>query len=198
MIDSWAKLRFYLEADRISLGMRRSRPRLFGDDIWKYQRILRRYEHALNCLRSPLFLPVRFFWRFRYYKYSIRLNFEIPPNVCGPGLSLAHRGPVIINPATRIGTNCRIHSCVNIGTSAGTHRDAPTIGDDVYIGPGAKLFGPIQVADRIAVAAQAVVNRSFTEPDITIGGIPARKLSEKGAGEYIIRGSQLAAKAQAQ
>jgi serine O-acetyltransferase len=198
MISSRAELQSYLNADRISLGMTRARPRLFGDDIWKYQRILRRYEYALNCLRSPLFWPVRFFWRYRYYKYSIRLNFEIPPNVAGPGLSIAHRGPVIINPATRIGENCRIHSCVNIGTSAGTHRDAPTIGNDVYIGPGVKIFGPIQIADRIAIAAQAVVHRSFEQPDITIGGIPAKKLSDKGAGDYIIRGSELAAKAQQQ
>jgi serine O-acetyltransferase len=198
MIRSRADLRHFLEADRISLGMKRVRPRLFGDDIWKYQRILRRYEHALNCLRSPLYSPVRFFWRYRYYKYGIRLNFEIPPNVAGPGLSIAHRGPVIINPATRIGANCRIHSCVNIGTSAGTHRDAPVIGNDVYIGPGVKIFGPIQIADRIAIAAQAVVHRSFDEPGITIGGIPAKKLSDKGADGYIIPGNELAIRAQEQ
>jgi serine O-acetyltransferase len=172
--------------------MTRRRPRLFGDDIWKYQRVLRRYEHALNCLRGPLSWPIRFFWRYRYYKYSIRLNFEIPPNVAGPGLSLAHRGPVIVNPGARIGANCRIHSCVNIGTAAGGQREAPSIGDDVYIGPGAKIFGPIVIADRIAVAAQAVVNRSFEEPDITIGGIPAKKLSQRSAAEYIIRGTDQA------
>jgi serine O-acetyltransferase len=198
MISSRAELKFYLNADRLALGISRSQPRLFGDDIWKYERILRRYEYALNCLRGPLFWPVRFYWRWRYYKFGIRLNFEIPPNVAGPGLSLAHRGPVIINPATRIGENCRIHSCVNIGTAAGKQRDAPSIGDDVYIGPGAKIFGPIRIADRIAIAAQAVVAHSFEQPDITVGGIPAKKLSDKGASDYIIRGSQLAAKAQAQ
>jgi serine O-acetyltransferase len=192
MIRNRADLRFFLAADRLSLGMTRSRPRLFGDDIWKYQRVLRRYEHALNCLRGPWSWPIRFFWRYRYYKYSIRLNFEIPPNVAGPGLSLAHRGPVIVNPGARIGANCRIHSCVNIGTAAGGQREAPRIGDDVYIGPGAKLFGPIVIADRIAVAAQAVVNRSFEEPDITIGGIPAKKLSQRSAAEYIIRGAEQA------
>lgn len=192
MIRNRADLRFFLAADRWSLGMTRRRPRWFGDDIWKYQRVLRRYEHALNCLQAPWFWPIRFFWRYRYYKYSIRLNFEIPPNVAGPGLSLAHRGPVIVNPGTRIGANCRIHSCVNIGTAAGGQREAPSIGDDVYIGPGAKLFGPIVIADRIAVAAQAVVNRSFEEPDITIGGIPAKKLSQRSAAEYIIRGTDKA------
>lgn len=192
MIRNRADLRFFLAADRLSLGMMRRRPRLFGDDIWKYQRVLRRYEHALNCRRGAWFWPIRFFWRYRYYKYGIRLNFEIPPNVVGPGLSLAHRGPVIVNPGARIGANCRIHSCVNIGTEAGGQREAPSIGDDVYIGPGAKLFGAIVIADRIAVAAQAVVNRSFEEPDITIGGIPAKKLSQRSAAEYIIRGTDKA------
>jgi len=194
VIGSRADLRYYLEADRLSLGVRRRRPRLFGDDIWKYQRILRYYEWSLNCLRGPLARLVRLYWHFRYYRYSIRLNFELPPNVAGPGLSLAHRGPVIVNPGARIGANCRIHSCVNIGTSAGGQRDAPVIGDNVYIGPGAKLFGPIRIADGIAVAAQAVVNSSFLDPGITVGGIPAKKISDKSALPYIIRGSDLAAR----
>lgn len=192
MIRTRSDLHFYLEADRHALGRTRVRPKLAGDDIWKFQRALRRYEYALNSGRSLLGMVALLWWRFRYYHYSIRCNFELPPNVAGPGLSLAHRGPIIVNPASRIGANCRIHSCVNIGTSAGTQSEAPQIGDDVYIGPGAKLFGPIRIADRIAVAAQAVVNRSFETPDITIGGIPARVLSDTGSREFIIDGASIA------
>lgn len=192
IIRSLADLRFFMEADRLALGRTRSRPRIFGDDIWKYQRILRRYEHALNCQAGPQFWLVRSYWRYRYYRAGIRLNYEIPPNVAGPGLNLAHRGPVIINPAARIGQNCRIHSCVNIGTAAGTQLEAPRIGDNVYIGPGAKLFGSISIADDVVIAAQAVVNRSFLTPSQTVGGIPARVISPRGSSEYVIRGSDLA------
>ncbi len=107
----------------------------------------------------------------------------------GPGLSLAHRGPVIINPHARIGKNCRIHSGVNIGTNAGTQGEAPVIGDNCYLGPGAKLFGLIKVADGIAIAAQAVVNKSWEEPNVTLGGVPARVISQKSALPYIIDGA---------
>lgn len=113
-----------------------------------------------------------------------RLGFSIPLNVFGSGLSIAHVGPIVVSPYARIGRNCRIHVGVNIGTRAGVPDEAPTIGDDVYIGPGAKLFGRIEVADRIAVGANAVVNKSFGEPGISIGGVPAKKISDKGNPDY--------------
>lgn len=69
---------------------------------------------------------------------------------------------------------------VNIGADARMHDAAPTIGDNVYIGPGAKIFGKIQIADGIAIGANAVVNKSFFEQDISIAGVPARKISEEG------------------
>lgn len=192
MIGSKADLHYFLEADRLSLGVRRARPRMIGDDIWKYQIALRRYEYALNCRRGPLASIVTLWRRYQYYRFGIRLNFEIPPNVVGAGLSLAHRGPVIVNPGARIGTDCRIHSCVNIGTAAGGQREAPQIGDGVYIGPGAKIFGPIRIPDGVAVAAQAVVQRDVPEEGVTVGGIPARIISRKSAESYVIRGSILA------
>lgn len=186
------ELQYYLEADRISLGVKRFRPRFIGDDIWKYQRALRHYEYWLTRPNSIWSLLPRLYWHYVYYKMAIRLNFEIPPFVAGPGLSLAHRGPIIINPHARIGKNCRIHSGVNIGTNAGTQDQAPTIGDNCYLGPGVKLFGLIQIADGIAIAAQAVVNRSCDEPNVTLGGIPARLISRKSALPYLIDGADQA------
>lgn len=183
------ELQYYLEADRISLGVKRFRPKFIGDDIWKYQRALRHYEYWTAHPKDIWsFLP-RIYWHYEYYKMAIRLNFEIPLFVAGPGLSLAHRGPVVINPHVRIGKNCRIHSGVNIGTNAGTHDQVPIIGDNCYIGPGAKLFGLINIADGIAIAAQAVVNRSFDQPNVTLGGIPARVISQKSALPYLIDGA---------
>ena len=183
-------LRRMLEADRLSRGERRQRSRLVGDDIWKYQIILRRYEYWLSR-RGPWATLVRAYWHYRYYKESIRLNFEIPPFVFGAGLSIAHRGPIIVNPNARIGENCRVHSCVNIGTAAGTQNAAPTLGDDCYIGPGAKLFGPIHIANGVAIAAQAVVNKSCGTANVTLAGVPAAIISDLGAADYIIAGSRI-------
>ncbi|MDM7919729.1 MAG: hypothetical protein QUS12_11250 [Methanosarcina sp.] len=55
------------------------------------------------------------------------------------------------------------------------------MGNNVYIGPGAKIFGDIEIADGIAIGANSVVNKSFTEPNIGIAWIPARKINNKGS-----------------
>lgn len=50
---------------------------------------------------------------------------------------------------------------------------APIIGNNVYIGPGAILFGDITIADNVSIGANATVNRSFTESNVVIAGTPA-------------------------
>jgi serine O-acetyltransferase len=69
---------------------------------------------------------------------------------------------------------------VNIGASGGK-KDAPIIGDNVYIAPGVKIYGGIEIAEGIAIGANSVVNKSFTEPNITIAGVPAKKIADGGA-----------------
>lgn len=184
-------LKRMLEADRLSRGESRLRPRVFGDDIWKYQIILRKYEFWLSQPVNVFTKIIKMYYHYKYYTQSIRLNFEIPTFVFGAGLSIAHRGPIIVNPSSKIGENCRIHSGVNIGTAAGTQSAAPVVSDNCYIGPGAKLFGPIYVAEGVAIAAQAVVHRSCLKHDVTLGGVPAKVISVKGAAEYVIKGSAI-------
>jgi serine O-acetyltransferase len=57
----------------------------------------------------------------------------------------------------------------------------PTIGDDCYLGSGAKLFGGIEIGPRTIVGANAVVNRSFPEGNVTIAGAPARVIGDREA-----------------
>ena len=56
---------------------------------------------------------------------------------------------------------------------------SPILGDNVYIGPGAKLFGKITIADNISIGANAVVTKSFEQENISIAGVPAKIISEK-------------------
>ena len=106
-----------------------------------------------------------------------KLGFSISENVFDEGLSIAHYGTIIVNPSVKVGKNCRIHAGVNIGASV--DGKSPMIGDNVYIGPGAKIFGGIILGNNIAVGANAVVNKSFPLGHCTIGGIPAHIISEK-------------------
>lgn len=59
------------------------------------------------------------------------------------------------------------------------------IGNGVYIGPGAKIFGPIEIANFVAIGANAVVNESVIESNVTVAGIPAKIISDKGSRRLI-------------
>lgn len=113
-----------------------------------------------------------------------KLGFSIPVNVFGPGLSLAHAGTVVVNKSAKVGRNCRLHVCVNIGAATDDGTAAPTIGDDCYIAPGAKLYGPIIIGNNTGIGANAVVTKSFPNDNQTLAGVPAKVISERGPKEF--------------
>jgi serine O-acetyltransferase len=183
--------KFYLEADRIALSRKGKKPKHFEYDyIWTFQRLLRKVEYYQNCKKSIFRKIYLLLLKRKYYLLSTKLGFTIPLNVFGPGLSIAHRGTIVINKATIVGANCRLHACVNIGTKAGYEDVAPKIGDNVYIGPGAKIFGQIAIADGIAIGANSVVNKSFLEPNISIAGVPAKKISDRGSEGMLVKATE--------
>ena len=106
----------------------------------------------------------------------------------GPGLAILHYGTIVVNSGARIGSNCRIHTGVNIGAQLGRGDEVPKIGHNCYIAPGAKIFGAIEIGDNTAVGANAVVNKSFPEGNVTIGGIPAKVISQKSTKGLFVHG----------
>ena len=78
----------------------------------------------------------------------------------GGGLYLAHAGGIVVAAGTVIGTNCNLSHDVTIGLAGhGEKCGVPAIGDDVYIAPGAKLFGRIRVGDNVKIGANTVIHR---------------------------------------
>jgi serine O-acetyltransferase len=187
MIRSSKDLQDYLEADRIALRREYS-SNLYFDEVWKFQRLLRRVEYYRNCRKNTGIWGklIYKFWSVRFHAQSIRCGFDIPPNVFGPGLSIAHRGTIVVHPDARIGDNCRLHVDVVIGTRPGPDDLVPILGDNCYIGPGAKLFGDIRIGPNTAIGANSVVNSSFPEGFCTVAGAPARKVSDTPSTEFII------------
>lgn len=175
MIKCKKDLKYYIEKDRVSsqIPLKTSLKDIFFPKMeWRFIKAMRWLEYCENVLKKrPGGGILWLLAKIRYRRISLKLGYSIPINVFGPGLSLPHRGNIIINPQTKIGANCRIHVGVNIGA----HKDkAPTIGDNVYIGPGAIIFGDITIGDNVSIGANATVNKTFQENNIVIAGTPAK------------------------
>ncbi|MDD6150474.1 MAG: serine acetyltransferase [Bacteroides sp.] len=152
---------------------------LFPNYIWRFIKALRSLEYCENViLRNKSPLSIKWwggviYWllvKYRFRKLSLKLGYSIPINVFDSGISLPHYGTIVVNPDARIGKNCRIHVGVNIGAH---HDRAPQLGDNVYIGPGAIVFGEIEIADNVSIGANATVNKSVTESNTVVVGTPA-------------------------
>jgi len=167
----------YVQADRIALGVEGRLSEWLFDDVWRFQRRLRKTEYLVNTHRGWL----RRKWAtWRYMSLGRTLGFSIPINTFGPGLSIAHRGTIVVNSKARIGANCRLHVCVNIGEST-EPGSTPVLGDNCYIAPGVKIFGRIVIGHDTALGANAVVNKNFPEGHVTLAGAPARVVNRRGS-----------------
>lgn len=185
MIDSRQTYKLYLEQDKLALGRKRDkRPKLFGDEIWKFEILLRKVEYDINCRCGLSALLVGKYHKFRFHRLSVRLGFTIPPNVFGEGLAIPHYGLIVVHGAAKVGKNCRLQEGVTIGATNGSH-EAAVIGDNCYFGSGAKVIGAVRIADDVAVGAGAVVTRDITEAGTTWAGVPARKISGKDSHDNL-------------
>jgi serine O-acetyltransferase len=100
----------------------------------------------------------------------------------GPGFVLIHADGVVINGSVKGGSNVHIEHQVTIGAE---RRQSPILGNDVFIGAGAKIVGPVKIGDGARIGANAVVVHDVP-PHTTVVGIPAkpvRRREEAALGE---------------
>ena len=188
MIQNKNDYLFYLECDKIALKINRKSPRIFGgDEVWVYQRLLRKAEYYTNCKPKCL---LSYYYRRKLQRLSNRWGVYIPINVCEAGLSIVHLGPIHINSNSRIGENCRIQTGVTLGATDGLP-DAPEIGNNVFLSEGCKIIGGVKVADDCQIAANAVVVKDIIEKGTTWGGVPAKKISASDSSKNLIRATEI-------
>lgn len=96
----------------------------------------------------------------------------------GRGLYIGHFGAIIIHPDVVMGERCSISQGVTIGVLGGPREGVPRIGNDVYIGAGAKVLGNITVGDGATIGANAVVLEDVPA-GATAVGVPARMIVKK-------------------
>ena len=142
---------------------------------------------------SNFFYKARFDLIARIISQTIRFftGIEIHPGAkIGKNLFIDHGMGVVIGETSEIGDNVTIYHNVTLGGSSPSidserqrhEKRHPTIGNDVVIGSGAQIIGPIKVGNNARIAANAVVVKDVPE-NATMVGIPARavKLENKGS-----------------
>jgi len=190
MINTKEDLHFFLDADKFALG-KKGKPKFYRDKIWKFQIILRKCEYYRG---RAGFGKIRFLiYKIIKLRLGYQLGFDIADGVFDAGLRINHYGNIVINGDASVGRWCDIHQGVNIGDSNPEKRVrdenySPIIGDNVWIGPGAKFFGRIKVGSQVQIGANAVVTKSFGD-DITIAGIPAKEISDHGTSKVDVAAS---------
>jgi serine O-acetyltransferase len=131
-----------------------------------------RFGHALWLKRkNPLFFVLLVINRILYPIVRIYSGLELPAKTqIGPGLFVTHFGPTVIHSTTVAGRNLTIEQGVSIGIGP---TGVPRIGNDVYIGTGAKIINGITIGDHASVGAGAVVVKDVPAHCVVVG-VPAR------------------------
>jgi len=117
-------------------------------------------------------LLVSFMWILQMVFIEIPFSIEIPFAVkIGAGLRLIHIHGIVIHQSAIIGENCTIFHQVTIGTNEHriTYNQAPRIGNNVYIGAGAKIIGDITIGNNVKIGANAVVTKDVPDNVVVVG-----------------------------
>ena len=124
--------------------------------------------------------------KFFYHRRSIQLGFTIPPNTFGKGLAIHHYGCIVVNDNARIGENCIIQQCVNIGQNY-SEDNVPMIGDNVYIGCGAKIIGGVKVGNNVRIGANCVVVTDIPDNATVVLSAPRVIVQEENRNNVFVK-----------
>ena len=139
------------------------------------------YKAGFDLLARIISQSVRFF-----------TGIEIHPGAkIGKNLFIDHGMGVVIGETSEIGDNVTIYHSVTLGGSSPSidsesqryEKRHPTIGDDVVIGSGAQIIGPIKIGNNSRIAANAVVVKDVPE-NATMVGIPAKAVRLENKGNF--------------
>lgn len=166
MVEAWRAFgqdlsRTYLTVDggrlRRIIGCIRS-PGIHAMAVFRFGHGLLGLPLVLRIVLEPVYLIANAL-------VKIAWGIEIPrAATIGPGLYIGHFGGIIVSSAAVIGENCNISHGITIGAAGSRqHGGVPRIGNNVYIGPGAKVFGRITIGNNVKIGANCVVHKDVPE-----------------------------------
>lgn len=132
--------------------------------------------------KHKLFFLARFISQLSRFLTEIEIH---PGAVIGKGFFIDHGSGVVIGETCEIGDNVLLYQGVTLGGTGKDHgKRHPTIGNNVMVGSGAKILGPLKVGDNSRIGAGSVVLHEVP-PDSTVVGIPGRVVRRNNNDEAI-------------
>lgn len=140
------------------------------------------FARTVPLLRYTLYPVAKYMHHRLSYKYGISI--PIATDI-GSGFYIGHFGGIVVNGKSVIGRNCNISQGVTLGqANRGKNKGFPVIGDNVYLGPGAKIVGAVRIGNNVAVGANCVVTCDVPDNAVVVG-IPGKVISSGGAEHYV-------------
>lgn len=138
--------------------------------------------------RNRLLFYFFFLWlRNLKVKYGFDISYRTQ---IGKGFYIGHFGNIVIHGDTVIGDNCNISQGITFGVSnAGVAIGVPKIGNNVFVGPGACIFGNITIGNNVTIGANAVVTNDV--PDLHTVLSPKPTLINKDLSSFYIHNSDI-------
>ncbi|TFG18560.1 MAG: serine O-acetyltransferase [Promethearchaeota archaeon] len=135
--------------------------------------LIYRVAHFLDGLGLP-FVP-RFLSHSIYQTTGIDIH---PSAVIDDHFFIDHGSSVVIGETTIIGKNVTLYQGVTLGgTSLERKKRHPTLGDNIIVGAGAKILGPVTIGNNVRIGANSVVTKDIPN-DCVVVGVPGRILHE--------------------
>jgi cysteinyl-tRNA synthetase len=136
------------------------------------------FLHRMNHILWNLGIPV--IPRLLSHVGRFITGIEIHPGAkIGPGFFIDHGMEVVIGETTEIGENCLLYQGVTLGgTGKEKGKRHPTLGNNVTVGTGAKILGPIKIGNNVVIGANSVILKPVPDNSICVG-VPGRVTKKK-------------------